>query len=166
MFKKFFGALMGLVVAGTVAWNGVPLVNEAVRDVQTKVEVVTMNPGGSVFEFIDHYNKMRVEDSYLRVDGVCVSACTFFLGLLDPVNYCVSEKSMLGFHGVYSVTPAGMVFNQPFAEFVRDHIYNGDVVDFLKTRGFDFTTDVNYIENPLGIIWATGADVKAPVCAN
>lgn len=164
MFSKFFGATFGLALAAMVSFNIYPLVKEAFNTLPN-TEVVTMDPGGSIFQFFDYYNKMRSEGTYLKVDGICISACTYFLGLLDPENYCVTEKSRLGFHGVYSVTASGMMeFNRPFAEFVRDHVYNGDVVDFLKTKGFDFTTDVDYIQNPLGIIWATGADVKAPAC--
>lgn len=163
MFSKFFGAVFGAALAVMVAFNSYPLISSAFN-ILPKTEIVTMDGGGSIFTYIDKYNKMRADGTFLQIDGVCVSACTFFLGLLDPEDYCVSDKSLLGFHGAYTMTPNGMIFNQQMSEWVRDNIYNGDVVDFLKTKGFDFTADVNQEQYPLGIIWGRNSDVKAPEC--
>lgn len=63
--------------------------------------VVTIedDDGGSVDDHVKFYKRLLVSGFPVRVDGMCVSACTFVL-MLPPEQWCMTERSSFGFHQV------------------------------------------------------------------
>ncbi len=60
------------------------------------VQVVQYDLGGDVEGRIREVARLRAKGTEVRIEGICVSACTLYLGL---PNSCVAAGATLGFHG-------------------------------------------------------------------
>lgn len=60
------------------------------------VKVIQYDMGGDVEQRIREVARLRVLGTTVRIEGICVSACTLYLGL---PNSCVMTNATLGFHG-------------------------------------------------------------------
>lgn len=60
------------------------------------VQVVQYDLGGDVEGRIREVARLRAKGTQVRIEGICVSACTLYLGL---PNSCVAASATLGFHG-------------------------------------------------------------------
>jgi len=69
--------------------------------------VIQFNPGGSLFEFYELYSTIRNEGRQVRIDGMCMSACTMVAGLIPAERICVTPFAILGFHSAYQMTVVG-----------------------------------------------------------
>lgn len=95
--------------------------------------VISSDFGGSVIEYIQKYNILRQQDVRVRVDDVCISACTLITGLLRPENVCVSPTAVFGFHSAWS----GMGSYSSEGTRLIWEIYPQVLRDLLKERGWD-----------------------------
>jgi hypothetical protein len=160
---KFFDWLLVIVAAvafSTIVYAATP---KAPEPFSTNVTVVEYgSEGGEIFSHMRKYNQLNDEGMYLKIDGVCASACTYFLNLVDPDHVCATDKARFGFHGIYG----GMMgtFEKNYVQFVHPLVYPQYILDWLKDKGFDGTTDVDREQYPMGLIWATREEVKVNVC--
>lgn len=122
--------------------------------------VVYASPGGEIFSHIEKYNKLDDEGKYLKIDGPCVSACTYFLNLVKPNHVCATEKAYFGFHGIYNM----LGFLGPVVQRMHPLVYPQRVIELLKTKGFDGTRDVDRTKYPDGIIWLTREELLINPC--
>lgn len=132
---------------------------------EVKIETVYASPGGQIYEFMEHYGKMRHEGAFLEIRGPCFSACTFALGLLPKERICADEHAQLGFHGVYAMTFAGPLFMKEYTKWILDTIYWPEVKEALKKRGFTGDEDVNSEEHPMGLIFLTPEELGIKKCS-
>lgn len=109
--------------------------------------------GGPIIEYMNSYQEMAANNERLEIYGICASACTYFLGLMPLENVCAHEKAILGFHGVYNMTPMGDVFNSTATQFIHEWVYPPEVRLTLAILGFDGTEDVDRNLHPSGTIW-------------
>ncbi|MFE3838667.1 hypothetical protein [Pseudogemmobacter sonorensis] len=75
--------------------------------------VVRHDLGGGVEERIRSVERLRAQGTRIRIEGICISACTLYLGLPQT---CVSPSARLGFHGPSSSLPG---LPLPRSEFER-----------------------------------------------
>lgn len=68
-----------------------------------RAEVITYDMGGRLMDRIIHIEVLRGGAVPVRIEGVCVSACTLYLGLPKT---CVLPTAVLGFHGPRPDDPA------------------------------------------------------------
>lgn len=61
-------------------------------------ENVRIDPGGSVADRMQQIERIERSGHQFRIDGMCISACTMYLGLR---NVCVAPRTVLGFHSSY-----------------------------------------------------------------
>lgn len=114
--KKLLAASAAFILSATAA-NADMMVPHTVQTVRyhmdaaqpaaPKTEVITFSPGGSVGEFIEHYQKDAEQGVHIVVKGECISACTLMIGLVPPQNVCVSPNAMFGFHSASEELPNG-----------------------------------------------------------
>ena len=80
-----------------------------------RAEVVTIREdrGGPVVTYIDHVAQLSKSGAEVRIEGLCLSACTLYLG---AKNICIGEEAKLGFHGPASAFGG---FPLPKPEFER-----------------------------------------------
>lgn len=159
--RKLVYGLLGGVCLGLL---GVSTYGYVEKQKWENAEVITLDGGGSIFEYIEKYNRWRAEGKKVRIEGHCMSACTYFLGLMPREDVCVSDYAYLGFHGVYINFMGQMFFIPEYSLWVRDYVYDKATVDFLLTKGFDFQTDVVSAPGQLGMIWAAGAELGVQSC--
>lgn len=69
--------------------------------------VIQFNPGGSIQEFYERYSEVRTSGRPVRIDGMCLSACTMVAGLIPQERVCVTPYAVLGFHSAYMLTMVG-----------------------------------------------------------
>lgn len=62
-------------------------------------ENVRIDPGGSVADRMQQFERIERSGHLFRIDGMCISACTMYLGLK---NVCVAPRTVLGFHSSYT----------------------------------------------------------------
>lgn len=147
-----------IVGLGVLALAGAVALNPSLQSPQTKTETVYGDPGGDIFTFMSHYQQMKDSHEKLRVDGVCASACTYFLNILPQDSVCATDQAWFGFHGVYSGFGG---FNEPFTQWSQAIAYPQFVRDLLKNEyGFDGTADVDTAKYPTGVIWITGDKIQ------
>lgn len=151
--------ILGWVAAAAVVAVPVALGTGAVNlTPQQEPLRIYSSPGGSVFEFIGEYNRIRTEGQKVELRGVCASACTFFLGMLPKEQVCYDKKVYLGFHGVYrGGFMTAPTFDPAMTKWTYEYVYTPEVIKELNKLGWSIEYDVDYTKNPTGLIWQ-GAD--------
>ena len=147
-----------LSVLGYAGWNNRPF-NPA------NTEYVYANPGGEIFSFIEKYGTMASDGKYLKIDGLCASACTYFLNALPRDRVCATPRSSFGFHGVYlSLGGLGRIFDKTMTQLIMPIVYPEFVLNILKERGFDGSEDIDETKYPTGFIWLTPKELNIKEC--
>jgi len=59
--------------------------------------VITDDGGGVVSDYMKFYQRIELSGVPVRIEGMCVSACTLVLAL-PPSQVCVTERASFGFH--------------------------------------------------------------------
>jgi len=67
-------------------------------------ENVRIDPGGSIADRMQQIERIEKSGTLFRIDGMCISACTMYLGLK---SVCVAPRTVLGFHSSYTQSPLG-----------------------------------------------------------
>lgn len=98
--------------------------------------------GGSIITYIDKYSTIDQAQGRLKLDGFCISACTFFLGLVPPERTCATARSFLGFH---SASDGMGQFSEEGTKLLWE-LYPPEVQTKLKEKGFDGTSGVAHPE--------------------
>lgn len=142
-FRTFFTAIAAtLILAGTSFANekptdfigsAPPAVTEAVNaDYRT---VITGDFGGGIVEYIQKYNKIRQDGSKVRIDDLCMSACTLITGLVPYENVCVSPYAIMAFHSAWVMTFAGPQFSKEGTALIWN-VYPEPVKQKLREAGW------------------------------
>lgn len=85
----------------------------ALLPIGSQAEIVRRDMGGDLNQRVVQVEQMRAAGTPVRIEGLCVSACTLYLGL---PNACVSPGAALGFHGPRTRLPG---IPLPAADFER-----------------------------------------------
>jgi hypothetical protein len=129
--------------------------------------VLIQDGGGIITDYVRKYSDMRDSGVKLVVAGECASACTLFLGIMPPSQYCVTEAARLGFHtateqrkmpdGKIKVSHAGEMSYLMFS------LYPVQVRKLVKKLGWD--GDKPEIEHR-ELVYIEGEDLQkvAPIC--
>jgi hypothetical protein len=59
---------------------------------------VRSDHGGFVQDYAAVWGAVAASGANVRIEGVCNSACTIFLGIVPPDRVCVTRNASLGFH--------------------------------------------------------------------
>lgn len=97
---------------------------------------ITSSPGGAIFEFMAKYDKLRESGRKVRIDGLCVSACTLVTGLVPAERVCVTPYGTMAFHSAAIETPLGDVYSKEGTELIWN-IYPESIHKLLKAKGWD-----------------------------
>jgi hypothetical protein len=103
--KLITALVVAAVVGASVGFVGRKL-DEAYR---ARTHVITKNLGGSIIEHYDMFTAWRMRGDKVRVEGLCISACTMVLGLIPAPHVCASTFASFGFHSAYAKTSMGRV---------------------------------------------------------
>lgn len=160
MIEYVKGLFTVIVLVVTVMFMAA-VVPKIVEDRPTTT-IVGASPGGSIFEFMDKYSTIEVKKEKLVIAGPCMSACTYFLGLVSPERVCATDKSSFWFHGIYRGA-TGLDKNMVAA--MQPVVYPDFVVELLKEKGFDGTkADVDKLKWPIGLIPLTREELRINAC--
>jgi hypothetical protein len=102
---------------------------------------ITFSPGGRIDQFYEQYTQWRLSGELVVIDGFCISACTFAVGLIEPHRLCATPYARLAFHSAHFVDQNGQ------RRFTREgtrlawHIYPQNVRDLLIRRGWQHAMD-------------------------
>lgn len=100
--------------------------------------VINDDGGGLIDEYVLRYQIIRASQDRILIDGMCASACTLFLGTIDPSRVCVTDNAKLGFHSASEVNR--LTRESRFSEKGTALLwltYPQNVKDLLKSKGFD-----------------------------
>ncbi len=104
-----------LLVLGTFIFMAVLYTGLAIAAVPREVTIKN-DDGGKIIDFITKYSRWDERGVRVRIDGDCMSSCTFILGLMRPDRFCVTKRAVLGFHyaSISKLTPKGVepLFNK------------------------------------------------------
>lgn len=143
-----------LLVGSVVAWDNRPF------NPSNTISVYS-DGGGSIDEYQNKYGKIGYEGKYLRINGICASACTYFMKLVPPDHVCATNRSKFLFHGIYSGLSG---FDKEFTQLMHPIVYPEFVLKLLKDRGFDGSEDVDKEKYPIGLIELTREELKINAC--
>lgn len=107
-------------------------------------EVIRHDLGGDLDQRVAQVERLRAAGTPVRIEGLCVSACTLYLGL---PNACVTPGAELGFHGPRTRLPG---IPLPHADFERQTrvmagYYPGAIRDWFMTEARMLTTSSYYV---------------------
>jgi hypothetical protein len=119
---------------------------------------ISKDPGGVIVDFVKKYSDMRDAGTKVVISGMCVSACTLFLGVVRPENVCVMPEAYLGFHSASTITrEAGkpdVIEHAPEFSLLEYNMYPAVVRKHLAREGWSGA-------NPHPeIIWVRGAQLR------
>lgn len=128
---------------GLVAVVSVILSLAALPSVAT-AEVIRHDLGGDLDQRVVQVEGLRASATPIRIEGLCVSACTLYLGL--PMA-CVTPGAELGFHGPRTRLPG---IPLPYADFERQtrvmaSYYPGPIRDWFMAEARMLTTSSYYV---------------------
>lgn len=125
------------------------------------------SPGGGIFDFMSLYNKIGQEGKYLRLGGLCASACTFFEKRIPADHVCAIPGTLFGYHAI----SLGSLPDAKITKFLWPMIYSEHTLKLLKENGFDWDnpddTKSVTLEGPKvvsGLMWFTAAEVGIQEC--
>ena len=101
-----------------------------------KTTVISADFGGSIGDYIENYAKIRHTTGPVRIEDVCISACTMVLGLIPADRVCAEPNAKFGFHSAWQLGPFGPVFSREGTRLVWN-IYPDAVQAELIKRGWD-----------------------------
>jgi len=117
MFKKIAFALALILTPMAALAEGIgPQINMPYfASVDLPGKNLTIDPGGSVVERMRTIELLRENNAKVRIDGLCISACTMLLSLPGA---CVAPYTTLGFHsaseGLGRMSPFGNAIIKSF----------------------------------------------------
>lgn len=111
-----------------------------VAPANASVRISMLDPGGSVQTYIDYWTRVAQSGEQVIIDAPCISACTFFLGLVPEKNVCITPRASLGVHQVSRGDEPDPSFSAAFYRW----IYPGWVQQWIKEHG-GLTPDVQFI---------------------
>lgn len=154
--------VIGAVLAIILGWLPGTLVPDTkpFDPTSKSVETIYHDTGGIIDGYIERYGKIADEGGQVRVAGMCVSACTYVLGLVPAKDVCATPAALFGFHGTYSDGE----FDPVFTKFMHERVYPKRVLDALLSKGFDGTTDVDEGKYPYDVIWLNRDEVGVQPC--
>jgi hypothetical protein len=101
--------------------------------------------GGRIDQYLAHWAQVARSGELVRLDGVCNSACTLFLGAIPQDRICVTPRAALGFHKAWKVNIEGnrveapegtaimwRAYPQPVRAWISEH---GGLEPEIKTMG-------------------------------
>lgn len=145
--QTFFTAIAAtLILAGTSFANEKPTdyigkAPPAVTESMAKTDPnyttrITSDFGGGIIEYIEKYNKLRQTGGKVRIDDLCMSACTLATGLLPDEDVCVSPYAIMAFHSAWVMTFGGPAHSKQGTDLLWA-IYPEKVKEKLRERGWD-----------------------------
>jgi hypothetical protein len=102
----------------------------------TEGKTVTMDPGGSIFQYADAYRKDRDANTKFIIDGPCISACTLITVFIKPENVCVTDAALFGFHSAGIAGPMGTEFSAEATRLIW-HWYSPKIRNLLFEYGLE-----------------------------
>jgi len=149
---RFRKIVLSLGVAGAVGAGAVTFHKEP--------HVIQFNPGGSLSEFYELYSTIRTEGRNVRIDGMCLSACTMVAGLIPPERICVTPYAVLGFHSAYRISMVGpehssegtrmiwQTYPATLRRMLIDAGWNGDPAEHREDRQLNKHPQMIFIRTP------------------
>lgn len=157
MLKTIIALTLGalILIGGAVGYTAYN------QGVSPEWKTIYADQGGSIFEFIGKYNDWDDKGYHVKVDGPCISACTYVLGLVNPDHICAGDDATFWFHGIYK---GGISFDAPMVEYMHSIVYPDHILQTLKEHGFDGTSEVDKTVHPIGFIVLTAEEVGVKPC--
>lgn len=157
-FKKFLrrAAMLAAVIAG--AYGGDRAYTVYTEDYAPTITVNT-DYGGSIAGYVEKYERWRDAQRLVRINGLCISACTLALGVIDPEHLCATKFAKLAFHSAH--IPGGFWGPEKFSsEGTRMawYIYPPEIRAFLRDKHKWDAENPKLAEHP-NLIYVEGSDV-------
>jgi hypothetical protein len=164
LMSLLLAAVLGVVVAIIAGWLPSTLVPESKPFDHANPNVTTIyhDTGGVIDKYIEQYGKIADSGGQVRVSGMCVSACTYVLGLVPAKDVCATPAALFGIHGTYNAATGE--YDAVFTPFMHERVYPKRVLDVLLSKGFDGTTDVEEGKYPYDVIWLNRDEVGVQPC--
>ena len=126
------GFILALVATPAVGFVGTPIPG---------VIVINNDDGGSVDDHVKFYDRIAVAGIHVRIEGICISACTLALAL-PRYQVCVTPTASFGFHLANDGAP-----NANLTAVLQDRYYPQSVKDWIKEflHGRPLTPGVIYM---------------------
>lgn len=121
---------------------------------KSMVERISADFGGSVSEYISKYTEFQQLNKQIKIEDVCISACTLVTSLVPPDRVCAQPWSLLGFHSAWIMTMAGPMFSFEGTRLMWN-FYPVKVQELLKEKGWDGSKD----EPHPSLVYLKGTDV-------
>ena len=112
--------------------------------------------GGRIVDFLPIVQQYNANGELFRIQGVCKSACTLFLGIR---NTCVERDATLMFHGGHDIqenvtgpdTPASRAMLYRYNKALRQYLLEGHYMDsneYHTLMGSELIDRFGYMECP------------------
>lgn len=124
---------------------------------QSTPYVIASNSGGIVLDFIEQYEQVRRSGRSVRLDGICMSACTLVAGLIPQERVCTTPFGKLAFHSAWQQTVWGASHSSEGTRLLWQ-IYPENVRAILRSRGWDGAAAPTDNEHP-DLIYVDGKDL-------
>lgn len=88
--------------------------------------------GGNIIDRMQSFEMLERTNVTIPLSGVCISACTMFLGLS---KVCVEPGTMFGFHSAYTIDEKGNAQMSGFGNALMLEYYPDSVVKWVTQTG-------------------------------
>jgi hypothetical protein len=110
----------------------------------------TIDYGGNVLERLQQMHYLKMSGQEFRIEGVCISACTMFLGL---PKVCVAEDTIFGFHSAASFDGEKWEKSE-WGNAIALDVYPLRIREFVTKNNFLKSLDLSFVNAET--MWALG----------
>lgn len=147
--RAFSTLAIALVVIGMCAVTMLPTILPVLSEYRKPSGVLVVSdidPGGMAHTYDMWWHRVADSGVLVVIDGDCVSACTFFMGIVPPSRVCVTDRATFGLHMASTRGENGQPEpNQQFTDYMIRRYYPQVVKDWIATHQ-PFTLEVQYMK--------------------
>lgn len=98
---------------------------------QAEITISQVDFGGMITDYLKFWQNVSRSTEKVVIDAPCISACTFFLGLIPENRVCITPRASLGMHQINDGTTPDPQFSAAFFRW----LYPEWVQQWLKDHG-------------------------------
>lgn len=99
------------------------------------ISINSWDPGGDIETYLMWFKRVAKSGATLRINGACISACTYGLGIVPASRTCITNRASFGFHQTTRETRRHtFVVDRKFTKAINEKLYPKWVKDFLAKK--------------------------------
>lgn len=99
--------------------------------------LIQSDHGGYVDDYEAHYAASRKRGDLYKIDGLCISACTFITGTIPVDRVCITKYARMGFHAAWYRDDDDKKQFADDGTSIGWQLFSPEIIALLKKKGWN-----------------------------